>query len=74
VWLVGGDGAAAFVGERGRVAGAGGVDVVVVQEFVVSGAEQDQVRELGPTAILVCDEVVCLELARRRAARVLAVV
>ena len=60
--------------EDGLVAGAAGADVVVVQELVVSGAEQDQVRELGASAVLVRDEVVCLELARGGTAGVLAVV
>ena len=74
VWLVGGDRASGRVCERGCVAGAAGVDVLVVQELVVSAAEQDQVGELGPAAVLVGDEVVCFELAGGGAARVLAVV
>ena len=41
VWPAGGDGASVFVGEGGLVSGAGGVDVVVVDVFVVVGAEQD---------------------------------
>ena len=74
MWLVGGDRAAGLVLEDGLVAGAAGADVPVVEEFVVSGAEPDQVRELGASAVLVCDEVVCLELAGGGAAGVLAVV
>jgi hypothetical protein len=45
--LVGGDGAPVGVGEGGVVAVAAGGDVVVVEEFVVSGAEQDEVVEDG---------------------------
>ena len=72
VWLVGGDGASVCVGERGAVAGAAGVDVLVVEELVVAGAEQDEVGELGLAAALDRDEVVCFELARGGAAGVLA--
>jgi hypothetical protein len=43
VWLVGGDGASGFVLEDRVLAGAAGVDVVVVEVFVVAGAEQDEV-------------------------------
>ena len=50
-----------------------GVDVVVVEEFVVAGAEQDEVVELGLAAVLVRDEVVGLEFAGGGAAGVLAV-
>ena len=74
VWLVGGDRASGRVCEGRCVAGAAGVDVVVVEEFVVSVAEQDQVGELGLAAVLVGDEVVCLELAGGGAAGVLAMV
>ena len=70
VWLVGGDRASGRVRERRRVAGAG-ADVLVVQELVVSVAEQDQVDELGPAVVLVGDEVVRFELARCGAAGVL---
>jgi len=66
VWLVGGDRASGLVGERGRRAVAAGVDVPVVEQLVVARAEQGQVRELGASAVFVCDEVVCLELARSR--------
>ena len=74
VWLVGGDRASGRVRERRCVAGAAGADVLVVEEFVVSGAEQDQVGELGRAAVFVCDEVVCLEFACGGAAGVLAMV
>ena len=74
VWLVGGDRASGRVRERRRVAGAARVDVLVVQQLVVSVAEQDQVGELGLAAVLVCDEVVCFELAGGGAAGVLAMV
>ena len=72
MWLVGGDRASGCVCEGGRVGGAAGVDVLVVEEFVVSVAEQDQVDELGLAAALVGDEVVCFELAGGGAAGVLA--
>jgi hypothetical protein len=55
------------------VAGAVGVDVVVVEEFVVAGAEQDEVVEDGLAAVLEWEEVVCLEFAGGAAAGVLAV-
>jgi hypothetical protein len=55
------------------VAGAAGGDVVVVEEFVVAGAEQDEVVEDGLAAVLVRDEVVGLEFAGCAAAGVLAV-
>ena len=73
VWLVGGDRASGFVGEGGMSRVAAGPDVVVVQQLVVAGAEQDEVVELGGAAVLDGDEVVCLELARGGAAGVLAV-
>jgi hypothetical protein len=41
--LVGGDCASVAVGEDGVLAVAAGVDVVVVEVFVVAGAEQDEV-------------------------------
>ena len=72
VWLVGGDRASGGVCEGGCVGGAAGVDVVVVEEFVVSVAEQDQVGELGLAVVLVGDEVVCFEFAGGGAAGVLA--
>ena len=52
---------------------AAGVDVVVVEEFVVAGAEQDEVVELGLAAVLDGDEVVGFEFAGGGAAGVLAV-
>jgi hypothetical protein len=45
------------------VAGAVGVDVVVVEEFVVAGAEQDEVVEFGLAAVFGGGEVVCFEFA-----------
>jgi hypothetical protein len=74
VWLVGGDRASGLVREDGLLACPARVDVVVVEQFVVVGAEQDEVVELGLAAELVGDQVVCLELADGRAAGVLAVV
>ena len=71
MWLVGGDGACGCVGEGGVLAGAAGVDVVVVEVFVVAGAEQDEVVELGLAALFGGGEVVGFELARCGAARVL---
>jgi hypothetical protein len=73
VWLVGGDRACGCVGEGGLLAGAAGVDVVVVEVFVVAGAEQDQVGELGLPAAFGGGEVVCFEFAGGGAAGVLAV-
>jgi hypothetical protein len=67
------DHASAVVAEDGCLAASAGVDVVVVQPLVVSRAEQDQVRELGPAAGLGGHDVVCLEVAAIGAARVLAV-
>ena len=55
------------------VGGAAGVDVVVVELFVVAGAEQDEVVELGRAAVLDGDEVVGFEFAAGGAAGVLAV-
>jgi aspartate oxidase len=74
VWLVGGDRASARVCEDGLLAGAAGVDVVVVEELVVAGAEQDEVVDFGLAAPFDRDEVVRLEFARGGAAGVLAVV
>ena len=71
VWLVGGDRASVSVGEGGVLAAAAGLDVVVVEQFVVSLAEQDQVGEHGLAAVGVGDEVVGFELARGAAAGVL---
>ena len=73
MWLVGGDGASGLVGEGGVVAGAVGVDVVVVESFVVAGAEQDEVVEFGLAAVLDGGEVVGFEFALGGAAGVLAV-
>jgi hypothetical protein len=74
VWLVGGDGVSGVVVEGGLFAVAARSDVLVVQQFVVAGTEQDQVLELGSAAQLVGDQVVCLELAGGSTAGVLAVV
>jgi hypothetical protein len=52
---------------------AGGVDVVVVEVFVVVGAEQDEVVEFGFAAVLDWGEVVCFEFAGGGAGGVLAV-
>jgi hypothetical protein len=73
VWLVGGDCAPGFVCEGGLLAVAACADVVVMQPFVMSGAEQDEVVELRPAATLDRDEVVRFELVRGAAAGVLAV-
>ena len=73
VGLVGGDRAAVCVGEDGILAVPAGDDVVVVEEFVVAGAEQDHVVEFGFAAVVVLDEVVALEFAGGGAAGVLAV-
>ena len=72
--MVGGNGASALVCEGGLFAGAAGVDVVVVEVLVVAGAEQDEVVDLRPAAMLDRDQVVCFEFAAGRAAGVLAVV
>ena len=63
----------ARVGEGGVVGGAVGVDVVVVEVFVVAGAEQDEVVEFGLAAVLGGGEVVGFEFAGGGAAGVLAV-
>ena len=73
MWLVGGDRASGLVCEGRVVAGAVGVDVVVVEVFVVVGAEQDEVVEFGSAAVLDGGEVVCFEFAGGGAAGVLAV-
>jgi hypothetical protein len=73
VWLVGSYRAPGFIREGGLRPVAAGLDVVIVEQLVVTGAEQDQVVELGPAVMLDCDEVVRLELAGPGAARVLAV-
>jgi hypothetical protein len=70
---MGGDRPSRLVGEDGCLAAAAGVDVVVVEAFVVAGAEQDQVGEFGLAAGLGGHEVVCLEVAVCGAAGVLAV-
>ena len=59
--------------KAGWLAGAAGVDVVVVEVFVVAGAEQDEVVELGLAAVLGGGEVVGFEFAGGGAAGVLAV-
>ena len=63
----------ACVCEGGVVGGAVGVDVVVVEVFVVAGAEQDEVVEFGLAAVLDGGEVVGFEFALGGAAGVLAV-
>ena len=73
MWLIGGDGASGFVFEDGVLAGAAGSDVVVVDELVVAGAEQDQLVDLGPGSEREWDEVVGVEFAEGGAAGVLAV-
>ena len=73
VWLVGGDRASGCVRESGAFGVAAGVDVVVVEQFVVAGAEQDEVVEFGLAAVLDGGEVVGLEFAGGAAAGVLAV-
>jgi hypothetical protein len=47
--------------------------VVVVEELVMAGAEQDEVVDVGCAAMLERDDVVCFELALGGAAGVLAV-
>jgi hypothetical protein len=73
MWLVGGDRASGLVGETGGGGAAVREDVVVVQELVVSRAEQDEVVELGPAAVLDGEDVMGFELAGGGAAGVLAV-
>jgi hypothetical protein len=73
VWLVGGDCASGFVFEGGLLGVAARADAVIVQQFVVAGAEQDEVVELGLAAVLERGEVVGLELAGGGAGGVLAV-
>ena len=72
MWLVGGDRAAVLVREYRLLAVAAGVDVVVVEEFVVAGAEQDEVGELGRSTALAGDHVMGFEFASGGAAGVLA--
>jgi hypothetical protein len=62
-----------LVGEGGVVGVAVGVDVVVVEEFVVAGAEEDEVVELGFAAVVDGGEVVGFEFAGGGAGGVLAV-
>ena len=73
VWLVCGDGASGCVREDGLLGVAADADVVVVEQFVVAGAEQDEVVEFGLAATLDRHEVVSLELTGSGAAGVLAV-
>ena len=73
MWLVGGDCASGLVCEGGLLGVAACVDVVVVEQFVVAGAEQDEVVEFGLAAALDRDEVVGFEFAGGGAAWVLAV-
>ena len=72
-WLVGGDRPSSLIFEVGLFGGAAGADVVVVQERVVAGAEQDEVRERRRATVRVVDHVVGMEFAVGGAARVLAV-
>jgi hypothetical protein len=62
-----------LVCEDGISAGAARHDVVVVEEFVVAGAEQDEVVDDGLAAERVGDEVVGLKFAGGAAAGVLGV-
>ena len=73
MWLVGGDRTPGFVFEGGVVGGAARADVVVMEQFVVAGAEQDEVVELGFAAVFDGGEVVGFEFAGGAAAGVLAV-
>ena len=73
MWLVGGDSPSGFVGERRLLAVTARADVVVVQQLVVSEAEEDEIVELGLPALLVRYDVVRVELVRGGAAGVLAV-
>jgi hypothetical protein len=59
--------------ERWLLAVAVGVDVVVVEEFVVAGAEQDEVVEFGLAAVFDGGDVVCFEFVGGGAGGVLAV-
>ena len=59
--------------KSGVVGGAARANVVVVEELVVPGAEQDEVGQLGLAGVLVRDDVVGLEFAGGGAAWVLAV-
>ena len=72
MWLVGGDRASGGVGEGGLFGVAARTNTVVVEVFVVAGAEQDEVVELGPAAVLDRDQVVRFEFAGGGAAGVLA--
>ena len=72
MWLVGGNRASGFVLERGLFGAAAGADVVVVQELVMAGAEQDQIVQLGLATPLDCNQVMRFELASGVAAGVLA--
>ena len=62
--MVGGDRASGGVREDGSLGVAGGACVVVVEVFVVVGAEQDEVVEFG-LAARVFEHVVGLEVCRR---------
>ena len=73
MWLVGGDRASGCVPEGGLLGVAMRVDVVVVEQLVVAGAEQDEIVDLGRAATLDWDDVVGLQLTRGAAAGVLAV-
>ena len=73
VWLVGGYCASGLVCVGGLLGGAACADVVVVHEFVVARAEQDEVVELRRATTLHRDDVVGFEFALGGAAGVLAV-
>ena len=71
MWLVGGDRASGFVLEDGVFGVAGGVDVLVVEVFVVAGAEQDHLVDLGLPQ-REGDPVMGLEFVHSGATRVIA--
>ena len=73
MWLVGGDRTSDVIFESGVLGTAARTDVVVVEQCVVAGAEQDEVVELGLAPELCRGEVVCFEFALGGAAGVLAV-
>jgi hypothetical protein len=70
---IGGDAAPVRAGEDRPVPVSARADLPVVKQLVVARAEQDQVGELGPAAMLDRDQVVRLELTRGGTARVLTV-
>ena len=64
---------AGFRGKTRHLRRTVGAYVVVVKVSVMPRAQQDQVRELRAPAVLVRDEVMGFELARRSARGVLTV-